>query len=159
MTTKTRRSNRKSPEEQAAIKARRTALIAQVDGFEPDDESVEAVLELLTQRYSVRNSILILLQRPTTKGYVQSFTKWKADNRAVKSGEKALWILAPIKASEKRADAVELEHKDPDTKETKKLRFIWVPVFDYSQTEPGEERAKRDAERFRLQRPDLEEVE
>lgn len=48
-------------------------------------------------RYSARNSLLILMQRPDAS-CVAGFNAWKKDfHRYVKKGEKAISILAPCK--------------------------------------------------------------
>lgn len=46
--------------------------------------------------YSMNNSIAIMLQRPDAS-LVASYTKWKSFNRQVKSGEKGIAILCPVK--------------------------------------------------------------
>ena len=45
-------------------------------------------------RYSVNNSLLIMMQRPDAQ-LCQSFTGWKQMGRYVKKGEKGISILAP----------------------------------------------------------------
>ena len=45
-------------------------------------------------RYSVNNSLLIMMQKPDAQ-LCQSFTGWKQMGRYVKKGEKGISILAP----------------------------------------------------------------
>ncbi len=74
-------------------------------------------------RYSANNVLLIAAQCPDAT-QVASFGAWRAMGRAVRRGERAIWILAPIlvRARDER-DATELRGFRP------------VPVFDVSQTE------------------------
>lgn len=79
------------------------------------------------RRYSIRNQILIAVQRPDTKA-VAGFHSWRTNfNRQVKKGATALWILAPA--------TIKLEETDPETGENlTRLRFKPVPVFALEDT-------------------------
>jgi antirestriction protein ArdC len=79
-------------------------------------------------RYSAGNVLLVLAQRPDASR-VAGFRAWLALGRAVRRGEHAIWILAPM-VRPRPGD-------DPDA-EPRAGGFKWVPVFDVSQTE-GEE--------------------
>ncbi len=59
-------------------------------------------------RYSFSNSVLIAVQRPTASR-VAGFHTWRRMGRAVRRGERAIWILAPVTrrvADEGQDDAV-----------------------------------------------------
>lgn len=93
-------------------------------------------------RYSVRNSILIRMQKPEAT-MVAGYQSWKKNfARTVKPGEKAIRILAPT-----TKNVPQIIHKiDPQTGEEKEERimvqhisgFRTVPVFDVSQTDGKE---------------------
>jgi hypothetical protein len=73
--------------------------------------------------YSFNNTCLILNQCPQAS-HIAGFQSWKKLDRAVKKGEKAIRILAP------------LVRKDPDRPdEIASIAFKSVSVFDISQTE------------------------
>jgi antirestriction protein ArdC len=81
-------------------------------------------------RYSANNVMLILTQRHEATR-VAGFNAWKKLNRYVRKGEKAIWIVAPMRyavADNGRAD------------EKKRIirGFKWMPVFDISSTEGDE---------------------
>lgn len=98
-------------------------------------------------KYSVNNSILIMMQKPDAR-LCQSFTGWKQMGRYVKKGEKGISILAPapykIESEQPKLD----EHGKPiyDAKGepvTEKVEltiraFKVVKTFDLSQTEGKE---------------------
>jgi len=81
-------------------------------------------------RYSVNNQLLIALARPEAT-FVAGFHAWRALGYAVRKGERAIWILAPMKVKER--DRVSGE----ETGESKTF-FRAVPVFDRSQVTAGE---------------------
>jgi antirestriction protein ArdC len=75
-------------------------------------------------RYSFNNALLIATQYPAAT-QIAGFTAWKKVGRSVRKGERAIWILAPI-----RARQLESESDSPVIH-----GFRSVPVFDLSQTE------------------------
>lgn len=77
------------------------------------------------RRYSPNNVLLIAAQCPRAS-QVASFTTWRRLGRAVRRGERAIWILAPVRAR-RRTDCGEDEERV--------VAFRAVPVFDVSQTE------------------------
>lgn len=78
-------------------------------------------------RYSARNSLMILLQRPDATN-VAGFNKWLELGRWVKKGEKGIAIFAPMMYAKKDPETGE---KTGDT-----LRgFRVVHVFDVQQTD------------------------
>jgi hypothetical protein len=77
--------------------------------------------------YSYRNVILIAAQcEGATR--IAGFNTWRKLNRAVRKGEKAIWILAPM---------LYRKPEDPDSDRVTR-GFKFVAVFDVAQTE-GEE--------------------
>lgn len=98
-------------------------------------------------RYSVNNSILIMMQRPDAQ-MCQSFTGWKEMGRFVKKGEKGIKILAPAPYTIQR-EQIKLDDKgnpmmDKDGEpimesvEIKVNAFKVVSTFDVSQTDGKE---------------------
>ena len=81
-------------------------------------------------KYSVNNQLLIALARPDAT-FVAGFGSWLELGYHVRKGERAIWILAPLKIKER--DRVSGE----DTGETRIL-FRAVPVFDLAQVTAGE---------------------
>lgn len=78
-------------------------------------------------RYSLRNYMLARVQRPEGISILAGFNKWKNEhNRTVRKGEKALYIYAPRIAKDK---------EDPENEDKQHIYFIYVPVFDISQTD------------------------
>ena len=81
-------------------------------------------------RYSVNNQLLIALARPDAT-FVAGFRAWLELGYQVRKGEKATWILAPLKIKERDRASGE------ETGETRTL-FRAVPVFDHAQVAAGE---------------------
>jgi hypothetical protein len=81
-------------------------------------------------RYSVNNQLLIALARPDAT-FVAGFRAWLELGYQVGKGEKAIWILAPLKIKERDRASGEV------TGETRTL-FRAVPVFDRAQVTAGE---------------------
>lgn len=77
-------------------------------------------------RYSFGNVVLIVAQCPEAT-QVAGFRAWKKLGRSVRTGEKAIWILAPMAARKNKAEALDGDRRI--------IRFRQVPVFDISQTE------------------------
>lgn len=116
-----------------------------------NSERFREYLQVMSQfhRYSLRNTILIAMQKPDATR-VAGFNTWKTKfGRTVKKGEKGIRILAPAPKKIKQ----EQEKFDPKTKlpiigedgepvrEEKEIvipRYKIVSVFDVSQTEGKE---------------------
>lgn len=116
-----------------------------------NSERFREYLQVMSQfhRYSLRNTILIAMQKPDATR-VAGFNTWKTKfGRTVKKGEKGIRILAPAPQKIKQ----EQEKLDPKTKlpiigedgepvrEEKEIvipRYKIVSVFDVSQTEGKE---------------------
>jgi antirestriction protein ArdC len=81
-------------------------------------------------RYSLRNTLLIAQQCPEATR-VAGFRSWLTLGRAVRKGETAIRILAPVRYRRPGDDA------RPDDEPTEQLvGFKLAAVFDVSQTEP-----------------------
>lgn len=98
-------------------------------------------------RYSVNNTMLIMMQRPDAQ-LCQSFTGWKQMGRYVKKGEKGISILAPAPYKIER-EQTKLDEKgrpvfDADGEPVKEKvevtirEFKVVKTFDLSQTDGKE---------------------
>jgi antirestriction protein ArdC len=81
-------------------------------------------------RYSFGNVVLINAQRPDSTR-VAGFRAWRSLDRTVRRGERAIWILAPMRFRK--------EITDEAASDDRVVRgFKSVPVFDVSQTEGAE---------------------
>lgn len=87
-------------------------------------------------QYSFANTMLILAQCPNATR-VAGFKTWLKFNRAVKKGEKALWILAPrfFKSKASETEPTTITDGDQEDGTQGRVYFRPVPVFDLSQTE------------------------
>lgn len=98
-------------------------------------------------RYSVNNTILIMMQKPDAQ-VCQSFTGWKEMGRYVKKGEKGIKILAPAPYTiQKEQNVLDekgspvLDHDGEPLRETVEVKinaFKVVNTFDISQTDGKE---------------------
>ena len=98
-------------------------------------------------RYSVNNSLLIMIQKPDAQ-LCQSFTGWKQMGRYVKKGEKGISILAPApykiereqtKLDEKGRPVFDADGEPVKEKVEVTIRaFKVVKTFDLSQTDGKE---------------------
>ena len=98
-------------------------------------------------RYSVNNTMLIMMQRPDAQ-LCQSFTGWKQMGRYVKKGEKGISILAPApykiereqtKLDEKGRPVFDADGEPVKEKVEVTIRaFKLVKTFDLSQTDGKE---------------------
>ena len=98
-------------------------------------------------RYSVNNTMLIMMQRPDAQ-LCQSFTGWKQMGRYVKKGEKGISILAPApykiereqtKLDEKGRPVFDVDGEPVKEKVEVTIRaFKVVKTFDLSQTDGKE---------------------
>lgn len=76
------------------------------------------------RKYSLGNQLLIAIQYPTASK-VAGFKTWLSLGRAVRKGERAIRINAPIPT-----------RKTETTDEDRVIAFRTVPVFDITQTDP-----------------------
>ncbi len=109
-------------------KAEIADLISRLEVFtEEFDEDDYKQFAKLTERYSERNAMLILMQRPSAKE-IHGYTEWKRHGRQVKKDSKGIRILAPA-GHAKVTDKVTGEEKDG------RAFYKLVFVFDIAQTE------------------------
>jgi antirestriction protein ArdC len=92
-------------------------------------------------RYSFHSQCLLAVQareRSLELSYVAGFSAFLTLGRAVRKGERALWVLAPYTVTIKRQRPWE-QSDDGETEEEHRVFFRSVPVFDAFQTEeiPG----------------------
>ena len=124
----------KSAEKDARI-AQLTEDLAEGIGALSSTDEWKRYLEFQAQfpRYSFGNVMLILLQCPGASlvmpyGKPDKAGTWMSIGRYARSGEKALYIRKPAFRRVKAEDSADgREHVIP--------RFVWVPVFDVSQTD------------------------
>ncbi|MEU5143681.1 ArdC-like ssDNA-binding domain-containing protein [Streptomyces sp. NPDC021139] len=134
-TRSTRRAARRSPEEARAevadLKARLDAKVTDLT----DSEAWRAMLRAAVGmgRYSFRNIMLILLQRPDAT-HVAAYREWQKRGRQVRKGERGIRILAPMEMR-RRDEETEQPSEDDDRP---RIVFRPVSVFDISQTDPIE---------------------
>lgn len=99
--------------------------------------------------YSFGNALLIRRQRPRATR-VAGFQTWRRLGRTVRRGEKAIWILAPMR----RRVVDSATTGDDEQPPTRVLRgFKAVPVFDVGQTD-GEPLPSVPMERLRGEAPE-----
>jgi hypothetical protein len=96
-------------------------------------------------RYSFHNQCLLAAQgyeRGIELSYVAGFRAFLALGRAVRKGERALWVLAPHTITVKRDQRLD-DRSIEQAEEERRVFFRSVPVFDVSQTAeiPGAEAA------------------
>ena len=132
-----RRSTKRRPGGDAATRAEQTAqlhatLTAAVEQLHQTDNWTN-YLEFLRSfhRYSIRNVMLIMSQRPNATA-VAGFRAWQEKGRQVRKGEKAIKIFgySSRKVTETDDQGTETEKKVPI--------FPILSVFDISQTDPIE---------------------
>lgn len=107
-----------------------TALLAELEAGLAELESVAAWRAYLDAqarfpRYSFANTLLIVRQRPDAT-IVAGYAAWRSLGRAVRAGERAIWIVAPLR---RRGEAAG---------QMRPAGFRRVAVFDVSQTDGRE---------------------
>lgn len=109
-------------------------LEAAIDDFE-NSEKYQAWVQLRSsfRQYSLRNTILIVSQKPDAS-LVAGYREWQRRDRQVKRGERSLKILAPVLVNRKPEDPeYRVDAKGRPNKKVVGFRF--VSVFDVSQTD------------------------
>lgn len=103
-----------------------------------ESENYKNYLRIMAKfhRYSVNNSILIMMQSGGSATQVTGASKWASMNRTIKKGAKALKILIPHPY--KKEIVVMDENGNEKVEEKEFVYFTLGNVFDISQTE-GEE--------------------
>lgn len=89
-------------------------------------------------RYSINNQLLIALQTGGTASFVAGFRAWLELGYAVRKGEKAIRILAPITVKQRNDDRAAVSADDRGGEERRRVLFRAVPIFDRRQVSPVE---------------------
>ncbi|WP_372826522.1 ArdC-like ssDNA-binding domain-containing protein [Polaromonas sp.] len=85
---------------------------------------------------SPRNTCLVTLQADRAITIIGGFRQWIAHGRAVRKGEKAIYILRPCPKGRKAgADAAPGESTDGAEQHGPGMFFKAIPVFDVTQTD------------------------
>jgi len=95
-------------------------------------EALTAYLTAMAKfhRYSLRNIMLIAMQKPTAT-QVAGFHTWHKFGRFVKTGEKGILIIAPVVRHKETTEAQESETAE----DRSVVAFRGAYVFDIAQTE------------------------
>ena len=103
-----------------------------LSGVRTDPAAMAAFLAFraLFYTYSMSNSILIWMQRPTAR-HCMGFKTWTKHGRRVRKGERGLTVFAPVLARPTKAEIA--AGIDPDKKTV--VAFRTATTFDYEQTE------------------------
>lgn len=117
--------------ERSAMSPSVTELLGRLtDGIEAlvEQESWRRFLAAQSRfhRYSYNNTLLILAQCPDARS-VAGFSTWRRMGRAVRKGERAIWIVAPLLRTSSSLDA--------HVHQSEIRGFRRVAVFDVSQTD------------------------
>jgi hypothetical protein len=134
-----RRSSRSNAAARDAARAKRAALLEQLNTFtaaleiDPDETALERIAAW-ERHYSARNAILIVMQRADATD-LRSYVAWKEAGRQVRDGEHGIQVLAP--AGQTKGDTGP-ERPGADTGEQgEKTRqhFKLIYLFDVAQTD------------------------
>lgn len=116
------------PDRDARLASAHAVLARGLAGVRTDPAAMVAFLAFRAcfRDYSLNNSILIWLQRPTAR-YCMGFRSWTKHGRRVRKGERGLTVFAPILAKKTAAET------DPDAR--KVVGYRTAVTFCYEQTE------------------------
>jgi hypothetical protein len=84
-------------------------------------------------RYSLNNQLLIALQTGGAATFVAGFRAWLTLGYAVRKGEKAIRILAPMPVKQRENASVTEPTDDQRDRDCRRVRFRSVAVFDRRQ--------------------------
>jgi antirestriction protein ArdC len=139
VSTKTKRKTI-SPAKREAAKVARQAKVDQINAYMNDAETGgHADSEQFAQfsghfaKYSIRNQMLIFMQRPDATG-VAGYRAWQAEGRQVRKGEKGIMIFGPA-----RKRVIKEEKNGKEEERTISMPPPVVTVFDIAQTDPIEQ--------------------
>jgi hypothetical protein len=122
-------------------KERMKEIAAQVGRMSEEQRATMAarlpVVTIEQHAISVRNTCLIAMQTEAPVTIIGGFRQWLAHGRAVRKGEKAVYILKPCQRKGQAAEAAEAAEAAQDGQESGAggMFFMPVPVFDVSQTD------------------------
>lgn len=134
MTTTTKTRKKLSPAQREAAKSARQAKVDKINVLmaQAEEQGLVEVPEDFAksfERYSPRNQLLVLLQRPEAT-QVAGYRAWQAEGRQVKRGEKGIMIFGPS-----RKKTIKEEKDGKEEERTISFAPPVVTVFDISQTE------------------------
>jgi len=120
------------PSREDRLAAAHAVLARGLAGVRSDPDALRAFLAFRGRfrDYSLNNTVLIWLQRPTAR-YCMGFRAWQRHGRQVRRGERGITVLAPIVRKATEADLT--AGKDP--KERAVVGYRTTTTFDYEQTE------------------------
>ena len=109
-----------------ALEALSAKIKRQLDAL--DEDALAEYGEMFEGRYSPKNALLILAQRPDAT-VVRGYNQWKDEGRHVRKGETGIKIRKVVARGEQKNDAGEIT-------KTGYRSVIWLTVFDIDQTDP-----------------------
>ena len=92
------------------------------------DEELADYGEMFEGRYSPKNVVLILTQRPDAT-VVRGYDQWKSEGRQVRKGEHGIKIRKVVSGPDRTNAAGEVTAQGWRS-------MIWLTVFDIDQTDP-----------------------
>lgn len=121
------------PDREARLGAAHAVLARGLAGVRDDPAAMAAFLRFRSffHDYSLNNTLLVWMQRPTAR-YCMGFRSWTKHGRRVRKGERGLTVFAPILAKKTAAEIA--TGTDPDAR--KVVGYQTAVTFDYEQTEP-----------------------
>ena len=125
--------NRRFDSTEERLEAARDILDQGFEGIATDPETLARYLEFRAhfRTYSVRNTIMIMMQRSSAR-FCMGFRQWKSHGRRVTKGEKGLMIWVPRLHRLSAEEAAELKRSEGE----KVLSgYLTSYVWDISQTE------------------------
>jgi N-terminal domain of anti-restriction factor ArdC len=103
--------------------------VAELDGL-------QGIATVEGHRLSTRNQWLAAMQRMNQSlSIVGGFRQWEASGRRVKKGEKAFYVLCPMKSKGAQEDSYAASEGAEAGEAAKSLFFREVALFDIGQTE------------------------
>lgn len=93
------------------------------------EDNLDEYGEMFEGRYSPKNVLLILMQRPDAT-VVRGYDQWLDEGRQVRKGETGIKIRKVVTRGEQTNDA-------GDVTRTGYRSCIWLTVFDIDQTDPA----------------------
>lgn len=120
------------PDRETRLAAAHAVLTRGLAGVREDPRAMAAFLTFRSHfhEYSINNTVLIWMQRPSAR-YTMGFRTWLKHGRRVRKGERGLVVFAPIVHRPTKAEIG--AGADPDDKTV--AGYKTAVTFDYEQTE------------------------